>query len=109
ATKLWLRLGKPKTALLIARQLTDRLPNRADAWLLRAQVELGANHALEARSSAERAVELAPEDPEAHAVLGHTLLRYGHRERARDAYERAVELARGTPLEARMREHLSRL
>ncbi|RMG99225.1 MAG: tetratricopeptide repeat protein, partial [Deltaproteobacteria bacterium] len=33
ATKLWLRLGKPKTALLIARQLTDRLPNRADAWL----------------------------------------------------------------------------
>ena len=109
ATKLWLRLDKPKTALIIARQLTDRLPNRADAWLLRAQVELGANHALEARSSAERAVELAPDDPEAHAVLGHTLLRYGHRERAKDAYERAVELARGTPLEGRMRENLGRL
>ena len=109
ATRLWLRLGKPKTALLITRQLTDRLPNRADAWLLRAQVELGANHALEARSSAERAVELDPNAPNAHAVLGHTLLRYGHRERARQAYERAVALARGTPLEAKMRENLARL
>lgn len=109
AMKLWLRLNKERTALVIAGQLTDRLGYHARAWTLRAGTELGAGEAAAARESAQRAIELDDEDPRAHEILGHALLRYGLKDRARKAYERAIELAKGTRLESEYRQNLRRL
>lgn len=109
AMRLWLRLGKERTALVIAGQLTDRLGYHARAWTLRAGTELGAGEAAAARESAQRAIELDDEDPRAHEIVGHAYLRYGQKDRARKEYERAIELARGTRLEAEYRANLRRL
>lgn len=109
AMKLWLRLNKERTAVIIAGQLTDRLGYHARAWTLRAGTELGAGEAAAARESAQRAIELDDEDPRAHEILGHALLRYGQKDRARKAYERAIELVKGTRLEPEYRQNLRRL
>jgi tetratricopeptide (TPR) repeat protein len=109
ATRLWLRLGKERTALVIAKQLTDRLGYHAQAWTLRARTELGAGEAASARESAQRAIELDDASPRAHEILGHALLRYGLKDRAREEYERALELVKGTRLEAEYRQNLRRL
>ena len=109
AMKLWLRLNKERTALIIAEQLTGRLGYHARAWTLRAGAELGAGEAAAARESAQRAIELDDEDPRAHEILGHALLRYGQKDRARKAYERAIELVKGTRLEPEYRQNLRRL
>jgi tetratricopeptide (TPR) repeat protein len=109
ATRLWLRLNKERTALVIAGQLTDRLGYHARAWTLRAGTELGAGEAAAARESAQRAIELDDLDPRAHEILGHALLRYGQKDRARKEYERAIELVEGTRLEPEYRQNLRRL
>lgn len=109
AMRLWLRLGKERTALVIAGQLTDRLGYHARAWTLRASTELGAGEAAAARESAQRAIELDDEDPRAHEILGHAYLRFGQKDRARKAYERAIELVEGTRLESEYRQNLRRL
>lgn len=109
AMTLWLRLNKERTALVIAGQLTDRLGYHARAWTLRAGTELGAGEAAAARESAQRAIELDDEDPRAHEILGHALLRYGLKDRARKEYERAIELAKGTRFESEYRQNLRRL
>lgn len=109
ATRLWLRLGKERTALVIAKQLTDRLGYHTQAWTLRARTELGAGEAAAARESAQKAIELDADNPRAHEILGHSLLRYGLKDRAREEYERAIELVKGTPLEAEYRQNLRRL
>jgi Flp pilus assembly protein TadD len=109
AMKLWLRLNKERTAVIIAGQLTDRLGYHARAWTLRAGTELGAGEAAAARESAQRAIALDDEDPRAHEILGHALLRYGQKDRARKAYERAIELVKGTRLEPEYRQNLRRL
>lgn len=109
AMTLWLRLNKERTAVVIAGQLTDRLGYHARAWTLRAGTELGAGEAAAARESAQRAIALDDEDPRAHEILGHALLRYGLKDRARKEYERAIELAKGTRLESAYRQNLRRL
>jgi tetratricopeptide (TPR) repeat protein len=109
AMRLWLALRKERTALSIAGQLTDRLGYHARAWTLRAGTQLGAGEAAAARESAQRAIELDGEDPRAHEILGHALLRYGQKDRARKAYERAIELVKGTRLESEYRQNLRRL
>lgn len=109
AMTLWLRLNKERTALVIAGQLTDRLGYHARAWTLRAGTELGAGEAAAARESAQRAIELDDEDPRAHEILGHALLRFGLKDRARKEYERAIELAKGTRFESAYRQNLRRL
>jgi len=109
AMRLWLRLNKERTALVIAGQLTDELGYHARAWTLRAGTELGAGEAAAARESAQRAIELDDKDPRAHEILGHALLRYGQKDRARKAYERAIELVEGTRLEPEYRQNLRRL
>jgi tetratricopeptide (TPR) repeat protein len=109
AMRLWLRLNKERTALVIAGQLTDRLGYHARAWTLRASTELGAGEAAAARESAQRAIELDDEDPRAHEILGHAFLRFGQKDRARKQYERAIELVEGTRLESEYRQNLRRL
>ncbi len=109
AMRLWLRLGKERTALVISKQLTDRLGYHTKAWMLRARTELGAGEAAAARESAQKAIELDDANHRAHEILGHSLLRYGLKDRARREYERAIELVKGTPLEPEYRQNLKRL
>lgn len=109
AMRVWLRLGKERTALAIASQLTDRLSYHSQAWTLRARTELGAGEAASARESAQQAIALDDENPRAHEIHGHSLLRYGLKDKARQAYERAIELVEGTPREAEYRANLKRL
>jgi tetratricopeptide (TPR) repeat protein len=108
ATRAWLRVRKERTALAIAEQLTGRLGYHARAWTLRAATQLAAGEAQAARESAQRAIELDDQDPRAHEVLGHALLRFGLKDRARKEYERALALAKGTRFEAEYRQNLRR-
>lgn len=109
ATRLWLKLRKERTALSVAKQLTDRLHYHSLAWTIRARTELGAGEALSARDSAERAIALDADNPRAHEIHGHSLLRYGLKDQARAAYERAIELTKGTSEEGEYRANLKRL
>jgi len=109
ATKLWVRQENERIASTIAEQLTTRLPYHAEAWTIRARTELATGEAAAARSSAERAIELDPDNPRAHEIRGHCLLRFGQKDKARAAYERAVELVAGTRAEKEYRENLRRL
>jgi len=108
-TGLWIRQDKPKIALLVARELTERLPAHGGAWTVRAGTELAANDTISAQRSIERALDLDDTNPRSHEINGHTFLRFGHKEQARVAYERAIELANGTSLEPKYRENLARL
>lgn len=107
--RLWLRMDNERVALTVTEQLTDRLPLHAEAWTIRAEAELGANEAASARASVDKAIALDPEDPRAHEIRGHCLLRFGQKEKARAAYERAIALAKGTRAEKAYRENLDRL
>lgn len=109
STRLWLRQRKERIALGVAERLTKRLNHHAEAWTIRASTELQGGEAAQAKKSAQRAVELDPEDPRGHEVLGHAYLRFGQREEARAAYEKAIELAKGTKAEAGYRANLKRL
>jgi len=109
AAKLWLRQDNERVALTVTEQLTERLPLHAEAWTIRAEIELGANEAGRARISSDKAIELEPQSPRAHEIRGHCLLRFGHKVKARAAYERAIELAKGTRAEKDYRENLKRL
>jgi Flp pilus assembly protein TadD len=93
----------------VARELTDAVPFHSDAWAVRAGVQLKAADAADARASAEKALELDPESPRAHELLGHALLRFGYKDKAREAYEKAIELAAGTPFERELKANLERL
>ncbi|HET6584241.1 MAG TPA: tetratricopeptide repeat protein, partial [Nannocystaceae bacterium] len=89
ATKLWVRQENKRIATAIAEQLTTRLPYHAEAWTIRARTELATGEAAAARTSADRAIELDPDNPRAHEIRGHCLLRFGQKDKARAAYERA--------------------
>ncbi len=107
-TRLWTRNKKDAVALRVARELTGRVGYHADAWIIRARTELAANEAADARSSAKKAMELDPENPGAHEIHGHTLLRFGDKSGAKEAYDKAIELA-DEDEKASFRENLGRL
>ena len=109
ATRLLLRDKKGKPALTVARELTEAVPFHSEAWTIRAAVQLKAADASDARESVDKALELDPDNPRAHELLGHTMLRFGNKDKAREAYEKAIELAKGTPAEADFRKSLDRL
>ena len=107
-TRLWTRSKKDAVALRVARELTDRVAYHAEAWIIRARTELAANEAADAKTSAQKALELDPNSPGAHEIHGHTLLRFGDKSGARAEYERAIELA-DAPDKDTYRENLERL
>lgn len=107
-TRLWTRNKKDAVALRVARELTGRVGYHADAWIIRARTELAANEAAAARSSAKKALELDPDNPGAHEIHGHTLLRFGDKSGAKRAYNKAIELAEDSE-KASFRENLGRL
>lgn len=109
AIRLLQRDQKIKPAAQIGRQITDLLPIHSDAWVLRANAELRTNRGSDAKASAEKAVELDPDNPRAHEILGQLYLRFGRKDAAREAFEKALELGEGTPREASYRKNLAGL
>ncbi|MCA9652449.1 MAG: hypothetical protein H6712_11645 [Myxococcales bacterium] len=109
AARLWLKINKERQALSVAQQLTDRLGYHSTAWIIRARTELAAGEAASARDSAQKAIELDPDNPRAHEINGHALLRYGLKDKAKEEYDRALELVKGTPLESEYRANFKRL
>lgn len=109
ATRLWLKINKERQALSIAEMLTDRMGYHTMAWTIRARTELAAGEAGSARDSAQKAIALDDDNPRAHEIRGHSLLRYGLKDQAREEYEKAVELVKGTPKEAEYRANFKKL
>ncbi len=107
-TRLWTRRKKDAVALRVARELTDRVAYHADAWTIRARTELAANEASSARESAKTALELDENNPGAHEIQGHCLLRFGDKVGARKAYEQAIKLAEASEKDT-YRANLKRL
>lgn len=105
----YVRARKPKPGLTVARDLAERLPYHPRSWTIRATVQLASKRTSDALESAEKAAELDPDDPEAHALIGNVWLRFGKKDNAREAYQKAVDLTEGTSLEATYRENLRRL
>ncbi len=68
-----------------AQVAAQSVPPRADAWLALTQARLVCGDPQAARNAAERALELDPQQPEAHFLLGKTLMALGDRDAARQA------------------------
>ncbi|MGH8049180.1 MAG: tetratricopeptide repeat protein [Arenimonas sp.] len=94
--------ARDKKALASADALTKAEPKNAEAWILLTRARLQANQAEAAIDSAQKAVKLAPNNSQAHFILGNA---YGSRigqvnmlsqasmsSKIRDAFEKAVAL-----------------
>lgn len=109
SVELWLRNNREQVALAVAKQATERLDYHSEAWRIRARAELAAGETKDAQQAADKAIERDPNNPRAHELRGHCLLRFGMRDEAKAAYEKAVELARGTDGEKGFLANLKRL
>ncbi|MEZ0580594.1 tetratricopeptide repeat protein [Nocardioides sp. MH1] len=90
------RADRPQEALAAAAEAVRRAPFSWQAHMQRAQAGVdAAGHLHDALQAAQRAVELAPDQPDAHNVLGLVHAKEGEDELARAAYLRALELAPG--------------
>lgn len=105
----WLDLDQPRGARAIGRDLTERAPWSARAWVIRSRVQLDAEYEESACESAQKAVELDPELPTAHEVLGDCKIHTLRFEDAKEAYQRALELDDGTVNERAVMRRLRRL
>lgn len=108
AIRMLQRDKRPKPAMSLAEDLTDTLPKSAVAWRVRADAEILASKAAEARASVEKALELDPEDPLAHVLDGDLWMRFGRKDRAKEAYELARDKAEGTVLEKELAKELKK-
>ncbi len=107
--RMYQRDKRPKPAVEVGEELTETAPTSSTAWTIRANAELKANRAAEARASIDKALELDADDPDAHELAGHIWMRFGRKDRAKQSYEKAIELAKGTPREKELRENLEGL
>jgi tetratricopeptide (TPR) repeat protein len=108
AIRMLQRDKRPKPAIGVAKDLTTALPKSPVAWRVRAEAEILAGEAAEARASVEKSLELDANDPLAHALDGDLWMRFGHKERAREAYERARDKAKGTAIEKELGKELKK-
>lgn len=108
AVRMLQRDKRPKPAMSLGKELTDHLPKIAAAWRIRADSELMASKAAEAKASVEKALELDPKDPLAHVLSGDLWMRFGRKDRAKESYEAARDNAKGTPLEQELGKELKK-
>lgn len=109
ATRLYLRAGKPKQSLYIARELTSILPFHVRAWILRARVQLRAGEPTLAIEAAKKAVAIDGKDSDAQEILGFSLMRVGRRDQAKTAFTTALELATNNAQRQQIEEFMRRL
>ncbi len=98
----------------ITQRVLDKSPTDAESltamarvqsmWLMRGW-DRSTNRYQKAKSVTERALQLAPEEPEAHAaVAAYLFMRGSDSQRALDLAQRAVDLAPGEPRFHRLRD-----
>ncbi len=109
AVDLAAKAGRAAGGLAVARQLTEHLPEQTLAWTIRAQAELDNNDAGAAKASAEKAIDRDKTAAEAHALLGHALVRLGQVAAAKSAYEKALANKPAGDVERQVRRALARL
>ncbi|MBN2433116.1 MAG: tetratricopeptide repeat protein [Acidobacteria bacterium] len=72
--------------------LLKKDPNDVDGWLLKGFAAFQKKDFTTARQAAEKAVQLAPDDPEVHNLLGSVYRQSGQAARAEEHYRRAIDL-----------------
>lgn len=106
AVRMLQRDKRPKPAMSLGKELTDQLPKSSIAWRVRADAELFASKAAEAKASIEKSLELDANDPLAHMLSGDLWMRFGRKDRAKESYELARDKAKGTALEKELGKDL---
>lgn len=96
------------------REAADPWLNELDAWcyepdrlIMLGTVEFQTERHPQARAYFEKAVQLAPEDPGAHELLGELYLKQGDAAKAREALEHSLRLPRNRPPPATLFVNLS--
>lgn len=108
-TQMWLAIDQPRTARRITRELTERVPDIAQAWVVRSNAELKNDNVDEGCTAAEQALSLEPEQPASIAAMGDCWTKRFNFDKARDAYAQAAKKAEGTAAERTYRRKLARL
>jgi serine/threonine-protein kinase len=91
---IWLvsgRTPRPEDAVEHSTVAIALRPDVAEAWANHAWVLSAAGDYYEARSACEQSIRIEPENPLAHALLGHIDGLIGDREAAVVSFERAIE------------------
>jgi len=87
--------GRREEIRALADDALDRDSHLAAAWEARARLLLIEADVEGATRAARRALEIDPEDPEAHTILGDSLIASGETDAGFAELERAVDLGRG--------------
>lgn len=106
---LFMRDKKILPALTVSRELVDLVPHHPLAHATRARVLLRNNQTKEAGLHAKKAVELGPNDAEAHLVMGHVHARLGQGAKAREHYDIARSNAETSALRSEVDAAIGRL
>jgi tetratricopeptide (TPR) repeat protein len=97
SVRLWLGLRKEDVARRVARKLTQALPNSAEAWAIRAKLEMDTKREDNGCESANSGINLEPTHHQIHAVMARCHAFSGRRAQAKAEYQKAAELAKGLP------------
>lgn len=84
-------------AAYLARQATEKLPASDQAWSARASANAGCGRMDPARYEVGEAINLRPDDPRHHMLLGNIEEMSGRPDEAIEAYEAAVRISPGDP------------
>ncbi|MCC7491459.1 MAG: tetratricopeptide repeat protein [Fimbriimonadaceae bacterium] len=94
-TKVWLQQKHATRAITVARTATERAAGDAAAWLLLADTQLALGRASAAQVSAQKAVQLDGQSPQAHQKLGEVQLQLGALDAAAGSFQQASNLQPG--------------
>jgi spermidine synthase len=84
---------RTEDALLLAEKMLEIYPNSAVAWLIKSLSMQQKGKIPEAIEAAKTAVRMAPENADAHFVLGSILLHSGQKDAAITEYDNALRLS----------------
>ena len=88
--------GNPDKALDLAGEILKIHPQSATAWIIRANARQNKGDMQRALTAAQRAVNIAPNNPETRFNLGFILFRIGQFDRAIAEYEEMLRVAEQT-------------
>jgi Tfp pilus assembly protein PilF len=84
--------GRYEDAEKLAISITQQFPHHPFSWKVLAAVLKRTGRISEALVASQKAVEIAPEDAEAHSNLGNTLKALGRLVQAEESYRQAIAL-----------------
>jgi Tfp pilus assembly protein PilF len=104
---VWLELDGSRTAISVAKGLTDQVPFSAEAWVFRGDTEFAAGE--NGCASASKAMEIDEELASAHALVGDCWRSKYKFDKAKAAYLQAAKLAKGTVAAGEYKKKAKRL